>query len=342
LALHADAVRIGPIDTPCAPVAGIGSVKSGIEMNNPSDVRVFPKETMIRGQPASIDCFELQGQIYSIGGGPVTVVGLEDDWYDDVRDPAAVVEILKQSKTVRPDLFTFWQRMPDVEPRFPYHIEWEEIAVLPVSTYEHWWKTQIKSRVRNHIRKSEKEGLTVKEVPYDDDFVRGMTAIFNESQIRQGRRFWHFGKDFDTVKQQFSRFIFRERMIGAYFEGEMVGFMMLADAGRFALTGQIISSLKHRDKSPNNALMAKAVEICAASKLPYLIYLFWSEDSLAEFKRRCGFERVRVPRYYVPLTRKGALALKLGAQRGWKALVPEKLKARLKRARALWNRKREE
>ena len=131
-------------------------------------------------------------------------------------------------------------------------------------------------------------------------------------------------------------------MIGAYFEGEMVGFMMLADAGRFALTGQIISSLRHRDKSPNNALIAKAVEVCAASAMPYLIYLFWTDDSLAEFKRRCGFECVCVPRYYVPLTWKGALALKMGVHRGWKAVIPARIKTPLKRMRPSWHRKQEE
>ena len=101
-------------------------------------------------------------------------------------------------------------------------------------------------------------------------------------------------------------------MIGAYFDGELVGFIMLANAGRFGITGQIISSLKHRDKSPNNALIAKAVEVCAQQGLGYLIYLYWSEDSLAEFKRRCGFEPVRVPRYWVPLTWKGRLRLRRG------------------------------
>ena len=161
---------------------------------------------------------------------------------------------------------------------------------------------------------------------YDDEFVRGMTAIFNESPVRQGRRFWHYGKDFETVKHQFSRFIFREYMVGAYFEGEMVGFMMLGNAGRFGLTGQIISSLKHRDKTPNNAMVAKAVEICAARGLPHLVYYYWTEDSLAEFKRRCGFEKTSVPRYYVPLTWRGELALRLGAHRGLRAMVPSNIK----------------
>jgi hypothetical protein len=297
---------------------------------------IFTKDTLVKGQPAQIRCIELNGHTFTIEGAPLTRVSLEDEWFEDLRDPEAVVRALKESLPRTPDLFTFWQRMPDVEPHHSYHTEFEEIAVLPIQSYEHWWKNQIKSRVRNQIRKSEKEGLVVKEVAYDDDFVRGMTAIFNESPVRQGRPFWHYGKDFETVKSQFSRYVHRETMIGAYFEGEMVGLIMLANAGRFGITGQIISSLKHRDKSPNNALIAKAVEVCARQGLSHLIYLFWSDDSLAEFKRRCGFEPVRVPRYWVPLTWKGRLALATGAHRGWKAMIPPALKARLKALRRRW------
>lgn len=296
---------------------------------------IFTKETLVRGQPAQIRCLDLHGQTFVVEGGAISRVSLEDDWYEDLRDPEAVVRALKALPR-RPDLLTFWQRMPDVAPRHPYHTEFTEIAVLPIQGYDHWWKNQIKSRVRNQIRKSEKEGLVVREVAYDDEFVRGMTAIFNECPFRQGRPFWHYGKSFETVKAQFSRYLFRERMIGAYFEGELVGFIMLGNAGRFGLTGQIISSLKHRDKSPNNALIAKAVELCAEQGLGHLIYLFWSDDSLAEFKRRCGFEPVRVPRYWVPLTWKGRVALALGLHHGWKAMIPAGLKARLKALRRRW------
>jgi hypothetical protein len=70
--------------------------------------------------------------------------------------------------------------------------------------------------------------------------------------------------------------------------------------------------------------------------LSYLVYLFWSDDSLAEFKRRCGFEKTRVPRYFVPLTLKGRLALKLGLHRGWKAVLPGRIKTPLKNLRRSW------
>jgi len=296
----------------------------------------YLKDTLVSGQPAKIRCVDIDGQTYVINRGPVTVVSLEDDWYEDVRDPERVIQAFKSEVDYRADLFTFWQRLPDTEPRFQYHMEWEEIAVLPVKSYDHWFKQQIKSRVRNQIRKAEKEGVTVRETGFDDDFVRGMTAIFNEAPVRQGRRFWHYGKSFETVKSQFSRYIHREHMIAADYQGEMIGLIMLGNAGRFGLTGQIISAIKHRDKATNNLLIAKAVEVCARLGLPYLCYLFWSGDSLAEFKRRCGFEPVRVPRYYVPLTARGRLALKLGAHRGWKAMIPEGLTRKLKHWRSRW------
>ena len=177
----------------------------------------------------------------------------------------------------------------------------------------------------------------MREAAYDDEFVRGMTEIFNEAPVRQGRRFWHYGKDFETVKQQFSRYFFREEMIGAYYGGEMIGFIMLGNAGNYGITGQIISKLKYRDKVTNNALIGKAVEVCAKKNLAYLVYLYWTNDSLAEFKRRCGFQETKVPRYFVPLTRKGKLALKLGLHRGWRATLPDRIKSPLKKLRKSWH-----
>jgi hypothetical protein len=66
------------------------------------------------------------------------------------------------------------------------------------------------------------------------------------------------------------------------------------------------------------------------------VYLFWDDSSLTEFKRRCGFEMIRVPRFYVPLTLKGRLAIKCGAHRGWTGLIPKRIQTQLKRLRTRW------
>jgi hypothetical protein len=298
-------------------------------------MRAFSKDTLEAGQPAQISCVELEGQTYTISGAPLRVIRLEEEWYEDVHDPARVVDALNHG-SIRGDLFTFWQRIPETEPRFDYVTEWEELAVLPLQSFNHWWDHQIKSRTRNLIRKSEKLGVEVRRAAYDDDFVRGMTAIFNETPVRQDRLFWHYGKDVETVRRQFSRFLFREELIGAYYQGEMIGFMMLADAGRFALTGQILSMIAHREKATNNALIAKAVEVCAERGWSHLVYLHWGSGSFSEFKRRCGFDKVRVPRYYVPLSPKGKLALRLGLHRGWRDRLPAFVKESAKDIRSRW------
>ena len=294
---------------------------------------VFSKDTIIDGQPARLECLDIAGQTYALSRGLATVVQLEDDWYDDVRDPDAVIAALKQSP-IRPDLFTFWQRLPETDRRFDFRTEWVSVATLPVTTFDHWWNKQIKPETRNLVRKAQKKGVEVREASYDDDFVLGMTEIFNESPVRQGRRFWHYGKDFATVKRQFSRHLFREILIGAYHGNELIGFMMLGNAGRYAVVGQIVSKIRHRDKSPNNALLARAVEVCEQRGLPHLVYAYWGDGPLIDFKRHNGFEEARLPRYWVALTRRGQLVLQAGLHRGWKALLPPTVKSRLKTVRS--------
>ena len=269
----------------------------------------------------------------SVSGRLLRTAHITEEWYEDVDNPDESIRRLKDAG-LRADLFTFWQRLPDIQPRHPYHQEWDSIAVLPVTTYDNWYKNQINNKTRNLIVKAKKKGVEVRMASFDDDFIRGMTAIFNETPIRQERAFVHYGKSFETVKKEFSRYLFREELIGAYLEDELIGFIMLANAGRFAYLGQIISMIRHRDKSPTNALMDKAVEICAAMRLSSLVYALWPRGPLREFKRHNGFECVNVPRYYIPLNARGRVALKLGLHRELADCVPESTVAFLKDLRA--------
>jgi hypothetical protein len=300
-----------------------------------SSMSVFTKETMINGQPARVECVVIGGQTYTLSRGLVTTAQLEDEWFDDVQDPHSVVAALRQAP-VRADVFAFWQRLPNTQPQFDFPLKWESIAALPVTSFDHWWNKQIKPTARNKIRKAQKNGVDVREAHYDDDFVQGMTEIFNESPVRQGRRFWHYGKSFETVKQQFARYLFREDLLGVYYRDELIGFVMLGNAGQYALLGQIISKIQHRDKAPNNALIAKAVELCEKKRLPHLVYAYWGDGPLVDFKRSNGFEETPLPRYYVPLTRKGQLAISAGVHRGWKELLSTGVRNRLKRLRSQW------
>ena len=259
----------------------------------------------------------------------------QQEWFEDVENPEVLIGALQKTKHC-PDILTFWQRLPDTQPKYSYAMELDSIAALPIKSYSYWWEKQIDRTARNKARKAEKKGVIVKPATFDDRFIQGMTSIFNETPVRQGRRYLHYGKDFETVKREFSRFLFREEIFGAYLGEELVGFIMLCNAGTYAFLGQIISKIACRDLAPNNALLAKAVERCAEKGLPYLVYAYWLDDSLGDFKRSNGFQKFDLPRYFVPLTKKGKLALKLGLHRGWKRLVPRQIRSALKRLRAQW------
>jgi Acetyltransferase (GNAT) domain len=259
----------------------------------------------------------------------------QQEWFEDVENPEVLIDALRKSKH-HPDILTFWQRLPDTEPKYSYPMELDSIAALPIKSYSSWWENQIDRKTRNKIRKAQKNNVIVKPATFDDNFVRGITSIFNETPIRQGRSYLHYGKDFETIKRQFSRFLFREEIFGAYVGEELVGFIFLADAGGYIYLGQIISKIAHRDLAPNNLLLAKAVERCAEKGMPYLVYALWLEDSLGDFKRSNGFQKFDLPRYYVPLTSKGKLALKLGVHRGWKEFLPKQLTKALKKLRRGW------
>ena len=283
----------------------------------------------IKGKDVEVDSIHLGEVVVVLTAGFLRQAWIYGEWYTDVDDPASIIETLKEISP-RPDLFTFVQRIPHGEPRYSYYWEPEGWAVLPVTSFDHWWNNQIKFKARNHARKAEKKGVILKRPEFDDAFVQGMVEIFNETPVRQGRPFWHYGKDFETVKREFSRFLFRESLIGAYYEDELIGFIMLGYAGEFAVLGQIISKIDHRDKSTNNALLAEAVRICEEKSIPFLFYAGWDERSLGKFKKSNGFERFDVPRYYVPLTIKGRLALSLKLHHGIKDVIPENIQDHLR------------
>jgi len=258
---------------------------------------------------------EINGEKIMVEGKMLRIAKLEQEWCDDAGDPEILADALRNTAD-GPDILTFTQRLPDLEPKYGYQMELESMAVLPIKSYALWWEKQIERQARNKIRKAQKKGVVVRSTDFDDRLVHGMTLIFNETPIRQGRRFSHYGKDFETIKREFSRFLFREEIFGAYVGDELIGFIFIIWAGKFAALGQIISKIAHRDKAPNNALIAKAVERCAEKGIPYLAYAKWVDGSLGTFKRSNGFEKVDLPRYFVPLTWKGRIFVSLRLYRG--------------------------
>jgi hypothetical protein len=282
------------------------------------------------------------GKEIRITGRLLRKANLEADGYQFVDDPETVQDGLRRCGT-RIDLFTFMQRLPETSPKYDYPKEWDNFAALPISTFDHWWNEQIGFKARNKAKQAEKKGIVVREVPFDDTLVKGIWEIYNESPIRQGAPNKHYGKDIETVHREEATFLESSIFIGAFLSDSLIGFIKLVHDETRTQAGlmNIVSMVGHRDKAPTNALVAQAVRACADRGISYLVYSRFAygrkeHSSLTDFKERNGFQRIDVPRYYVPLTRTGGLAVRLGLYKRLADHVPEPVLAKLRELRSAW------
>ena len=282
------------------------------------------------------------GKQVRIRGRLIRTGRLEADKYHFLEQPGSLLRGLSTSG-IRIDLFTFIQRLPDNSQKYPYPMEWDNFAALPITTFDSWWNKQIGFKARNKAKQAQKKGVAIREVPFDRTLVKGIWEIYNECPVRQGRRFPHYGKDLDTVYKEEATFLETSVFIGAFFEERLIGFVKLVYDESKTQAGlmNIVSLIGHRDKAPTNALVAQAVRSCADRGISYLVYSNFAygkkqRSSLSDFKERNGFQRIEVPRYYVPLTPLGAVALRLGLQHNLASRLPEPLTARLRELRDGW------
>lgn len=270
------------------------------------------------------------------------VAHVDGEGYKFLADPKSAVATLRDSST-RADLFTFLQKLPETSPQYSYPFDWDNLAVLPVSTFDHWWTRQVDAKTRNMVRRAEKKGLVVREAPFDDNLVRGIWEIYNECPVRQGRPFPHYGKDLETVRKMKATFLESSIFIGAFLGDQLIGFMKLTIDETQSQAGvmHILGMIQHRDKAPTNGLIAQAVRSCAdrgISRLAYANFAYGNKvrSSLSDFKKNNGFQRVDLPRYYVPLTPWGAVAFRMGLHRRLAERVPEPVAAKLRELRDRW------
>jgi hypothetical protein len=256
-------------------------------------------------------------------GGFARILRLQNEFYDPIPDAKKLVNAVLESNEVSADIFTFVQDVARTEPKYDYHMEPSAQAILRLATYDHWWKKQISDKTRNMVRKAPKAGVEIRVVPFSDEVVNGIMEIYDESPLRQGRPFLHYKKGFAAIRASHITYVDRSEFIGAFYQGKMIGFIKLVHSDGFSNLMQILSMVQHREKAPTNALIAKAVEICTQRQVPILHYGMWSRRSMGEFKIRHGFERVEVPRYFVPLTVRGRLLMSLGFHRPLKERLPE-------------------
>ncbi len=285
------------------------------------------------GRWVRVPALDFRGRSITVKGGLVKIAAIHDEWWleSEIENPEICIKILKEQKSreLRADVFTFSQKMPGSAPKYPYANEPESVAGARVSNFKAWWES-LPQESRKNVRRSQKRGVEIGTLEFDDQLLAGIAGVNNESPMRQGKPNAHYGKTLDQVKKDHESFVERSEFLGAYFENEMIGYLKVVYKGDVAAILNLAVKASHSDKRPANALIATAVERCAARQVSYLTYGFFNygnkrESPLREFKSRNGFEEVLTPRYYVPLTNWGRLALKFNLHRGLLGILPQGL-----------------
>jgi hypothetical protein len=292
-------------------------------------------EIRVSGKAIKVPWIRINDRTIVVKGKWLKMAAVQDEELVEgevVGNPESFVRALEA------DIFTFAQHLTENIPKYHYYLEWDNTAVISTSSFADWWEKRVSHGLRKDVKRARKRGVVVRAVEFNDEFVRGIAGIYNETPIRQGRPFWHYGKSFDSVKAEISTYLERSAFLGAYCNDELIGFLKIVYVGQIARLMFILSKRAHNDKRPTNALIAKAVELCERRKCLYLTYGHFSyadnaETSLAAFKHRNGFYQISFPRYFIPLTLKGKVCLKLGLHHGINKMVPNKVRNLARSAR---------
>lgn len=270
--------------------------------------------------------FQVSGRFLKIGN-------LDGDQFTFPYNPE---ELLSQAPPM--DLFWFI-RHPARDTNYPYPYEMDNLAVVPVTTYNDWWSRTVDAKTRNLVRKAEKKGVAVRETYLSDSLLRGLVGICNETPIRQGRRFPHYGKDIFWAEPYFGTFPERSVYIEARRENRVIGLlkMVMDEEREYACILQLLCYESERSNSPNNALISEAVAACARRGIKLLAYCNFNygnkTDGLTLFKASCGFQRVDVRKYFICRTDKGKWAYRLGLHRKLTDRLPESVLGPLRSVR---------
>jgi len=255
--------------------------------------------------------------------------------------PANPLSLLERVQHYPIDVFTFLQHPAMTGVSYKYLCDPENLAMVQLSTFDHWWRKQAQYSVRKQVNKAERAGVQLQEEPLTEELLKAVHEIYNEVPIRQGRRFPHYGKGIERVREMTATFPYRSIFLTARWNQQIIGFIKLVTQGDYATILHILSLVAHRDKSPTNALLASAVRTCCDRHISLLSYGRFNygkkrHDGLQEFKITHGFECVTIPRFYVPLTLRGRLALRLGLHHPLRERIPGSIARAFLNVRSKW------
>jgi hypothetical protein len=288
-------------------------------------------EISVKGKWIRVPALDVDGTTIIVRGAWLKIAGVHDEaWLEtEVHNPDLCINKLSQkSNGLCADIFSFAQKLPATSPKYSYPREWDSVAAIRLTSFKEWWEN-LPQETRKNVRRSQKRGVRVTVKRFDDTLLEGIRDVNNDSSVRQGGRNIYFGRSLDQLRRDYSAFLDRSDFICAYLADELIGFLKIVYRKETASILNLATKPSHSDGRPANALIAKAVELCQEKGISFITYGMLNygnkrSGTLLEFKLRNGFEQILVPRYFVPLTKWGAICMKARLHRGLHGILPSR------------------
>src|SRR5580658_4144138 len=95
-------------------------------------------EIRVKGKNTHVPSAEFDGRTLIATGKWIKTAAIRDEQVvegEPVKDLATFIAALGKSG-LKADVLTFFQRPPDVTPKFKYHFEWDNYAAVPITTFQ--------------------------------------------------------------------------------------------------------------------------------------------------------------------------------------------------------------
>ena len=158
--------------------------------NNGSDdtaysINLGKEQIKVKGKLKNSTDIEIKNIKIDIKGKYIRIAEVREEWDEDITNPKLTINMLKK-RGVRIDLFTFVQRLPESRPKYNYYMEWDNVAAIPITSYEYWLKNQIPKQTRNRIKKAIKTGVVIKNIDIGEELFKVPTPRTRKIGILPG------------------------------------------------------------------------------------------------------------------------------------------------------------
>src|SRR4029453_2411423 len=98
------------------------------------------EEIRVSGKTFHVPSAEICGRKVVLTGKKIRIAQVKDKGGvegEPVEAPELFVTKLRESD-LKADIFTFAQRPPETTPRYNYHWEWDNWAIMPTTSFKDW------------------------------------------------------------------------------------------------------------------------------------------------------------------------------------------------------------